>query len=266
MVRARGPWSVEEKNYIRDNAGSLTPEEIAVEINRNPEAVKRYMTKNGLMKFYTSEQIKRDSSFTNLTKSAYWKNLSEQFTHEELQMFQYHWQNTAKQFNDDILHTEEIQIVDMIKFEILMNRLLSKEIQITREIEELNNLLAAERMKKDKDIEALKYYTALIDSMYKSIEQIQRDYGNLHTSKSKIFSALKATREQRIKQIENSKESFVDWVKELVKNPELRRSLGIYMEKHRIATEVEYKRLSELHEFDDGVVEPPILNQDYRGD
>src|SRR5690606_10700495 len=133
---------------------------------------------------------------------------------------------------------------------------------INKEIEELNTLLAKERTKEDKNIDEIRYFTSLIDSLYKSVEQIQKDYSNLHASKSKIFSALKATREQRIKQIENSKESFVDWVKELIKNSQLRKDFGIYMEKHRIATEVEYKRLSELHTYDDGEVDMPVLNHE----
>jgi len=114
----------------------------------------------------------------------------------------------------------------------------------------------------DKDIEMIKQYSVQIDSLYKTCGTIQKEYTDLHSSKTKIFSALKATREQRIKQIENSKESFVDWVKELMKNPDKRKEYGVYMEKHRIATEVEYKRLSEFHVYDDKEVDVPILNSE----
>jgi len=144
-----------------------------------------------------------------------------------------------------------------------MNRSLEKETSITNEIQQLNTALEKERMLgEDKDIDIIKHLSASIDALYRTCSVLQKEYNDLHTAKNKIFSALKATREQRIKQIENSKESFVDWVKELIKNPEKRKEYGVYMEKHRIATEVEYKRLSELHTYEDGEVDQAILNSE----
>lgn len=256
----RGPWSQKEKEFMLKQSNLMTPEEIASKLLRNEKRVRKYMEQQGYLKNYGVANT-TDSPYIYLTKTPYWKNLQKQFNTEELSTFQYHWENVSRQFNDDILHTEEMQIIDMIKFEIMMNRALEKETSITSEIQELNNLLEKERLlKQDKDLDIIKHYSIQIDSLYKTCSVIQKEYTDLHTAKNKIFSALKATREQRIKQIENSKESFIDWVKELMKNPEKRKEYGVYMEKHRLATEVEYARLAELHTYEDMDVDHPILN------
>jgi len=256
----RGPWSAEDKKYIVDNAGQIPPEEIATNLGRNKDAVKKYMKDNGLLKYYSSRSNTKDSGLVKLSKSVYYDDLVRQFSEKELEVFEYHWLNTAKQFNDDIMHTEEMQIVDMIKFEVLMNRLLNQEADMNQAISEINSCIQKERLKKDNDLELLKHYTIQIESLYRSLGQTQKEYNEIHKAKTQIYSALKATRDQRLKSIESSKETFVDWVKDLIKDSGLRRQLGIEMEKHRIATEVEYKRLSDFHVYADGVVDIPILD------
>ena len=60
----------------------------------------------------------------DLTFRPYWVELQQQFTDDELKLFQYHWARIISQFKDDIIPTEELQVVDLIKLELLMNRAL----------------------------------------------------------------------------------------------------------------------------------------------
>ena len=46
-----------------------------------------------------------------------------------------------------------------------------------------------------------------------------------------MLKDLKATREQRIKRLEDSKETFVGWIKMLIDDPEFSRGLGVAMER-----------------------------------
>jgi predicted transcriptional regulator len=255
-----GPWSQQDKKYIVDNAGQLPHEEIAKNLGRNANAVKKYMNDNGLMKYYHSRASGSDGGLTKLSKSIYYSDLCRQFDEKEMNTFEYHWLNTSKQFNDDIMHTEEMQIIDMIKFEILMNRLLNQQADMNQSISELNSSLQKERMKKEPDIELIKHYSIQVESVYIAIGRVQKEYNELHKAKNQIYTSLKATRDQRLKSIESSKETFIDWVKDLIKDSSLRRQLGLEMEKHRVATEVEYKRLSDFHQYSDGCVDLPVLN------
>lgn len=70
---------------------------------------------------------------------------------------------------------------------------------------------------------------------------------------------MKATRQDRIKSIEGSKNSFSGWMKDIIADKDRRTSVGNYIEKMRIAMDVEFARLSELHTYCDKSVDQPLL-------
>ena len=70
---------------------------------------------------------------------------------------------------------------------------------------------------------------------------------------------MKGTREQRIKRLEDSKQSFTSWIAHLMQNPEILKSYGIEMEKMRLAMIKEKERLSEFHTYEDGQIDQPFL-------
>ena len=74
-----------------------------------------------------------------------------------------------------------------------------------------------------------------------------------------MLKDLKATREQRVKRLEDSKETFIGWVRNLMSDPETRHDMGIEMEKMRLAAYEEEKRLSEYHQYEDHTVDQPFL-------
>jgi hypothetical protein len=253
---SKGPFSIEDRKFISDNAGKMNPSDIAKAINRNPKSIIKYMKENGLMKNYISSYYSNNS----LSKTPYWSELIKQFDEEELKVFEYHWEKVTSQFQDDILHTEELQILDMIKMEILANRSLSNQSQIKTQIDELRKDVMTLKLSKNKDYEKIDSKEAQIAVLYSTYETLGKDYSNLLKEKSNMLKTMKATREQRYKQIENSKESLLDWVKRMIEDKEKRIQAGIDMEKMRLATKEEYIRLSEYHTYADGVVEKPILN------
>ena len=77
-----------------------------------------------------------------------------------------------------------------------------------------------------------------------------------------MLKDLKATREQRIKRLEDSKQTFIGWVRNLMTNHEVRHEIGTEMEKMRLATNKEAERLSEYHQYEDGTVDQPFLTPD----
>ena len=85
------------------------------------------------------------------------------------------------------------------------------------------------------------------------------EHMKLQEKKDAKFKDLKATREQRVKRLEDSKETFIGWVRNLMSDPETRYDMGIEMEKMRPAAYEEEKRLSEYHEYEDHTVDQPFL-------
>jgi hypothetical protein len=257
-----GPWSKDEKTFIQQQAGRLDPEEIAEKLSRNKDAVKDYMLKSGLMKYYSQKQMEHKDTLLDIEDSSHWPTLVQQFSFEELSQFKYHWANIVRQFRDDILHTEELQIIDVIKLQILMDRLLTNTARIERQIKEIDTELAIlykDRTANINKIEELQLNQTRLSSVS---ESHAKEYNNYLKEKNLLFSKLKATREQRIKEIESSKSTLTGWIKQVLTDPQLRIDLGLEMEKRRIATKEEYKRLSEFHTYQDGTVDIPILNHE----
>jgi hypothetical protein len=92
-----------------------------------------------------------------------------------------------------------------------------------------------------------------------SQETLSKDYKDLQARKGAMLKDLKGTREQRIKAIEDSKQTFAALVKQIATDETFRTQIGVDMEKMRIAMEKEKERLSEYHTYRDGVVDQPFL-------
>lgn len=260
VPKKAGPWSKKDKEYIQKNAGKLSPEEIADNIGRNRDAVHDYMSTAGLMKYYPVNGEK--GHLQNLRKSKYWETLVKEFTPQELEDFEYHWVNIVKQFRDDILHTEELQIIDAIKLQIMMDRSQVRQREISDQISEMKKKIIEEELKPQPNEKLLERYGRDIAALYAGIEAHSKDHLALLKEKNAALQKLKATREQRIQQIESNKETLIGWIKQLYNNPKLRYDLGETMEKNRLACQAEYKRLSEYHTYADGFVDKPILNHE----
>jgi prefoldin subunit 5 len=99
-------------------------------------------------------------------------------------------------------------------------------------------------------------------SLRASQESLNRDYRELQSKKASILREMKGTREQRIKRLEDSKQSFTAWIASLMQDPETLKRYGIEMEKMRLAMVKEKERLGAYHKYEDGTVDQPFLTPD----
>ena len=99
-------------------------------------------------------------------------------------------------------------------------------------------------------------------SLRASQESLNRDYRELQAKKASMLREMKGTREQRIKRLEDSKQSFTSWVASMMQDPDIMKKYGIEMEKMRVAMKKEEERLSQLHEYEDGTIDQPFLSPD----
>lgn len=254
----KGRFSTDEMSFIEANAEVLSPEAIALTLDRDPESIHEWIAKR--VGFNASQ--KKEAAVANELKSKpYYRELSNQFTQEELEMFQFHFKKMWSQFKDDVFHTEEMQIIDTIKLEILMNRILRSQHQNQIEIVDLEAMVENEKQgARDLwDTETIVGLERQVAILRASQETLSRDYKDLQTRKATMLKDLKGTREQRIKAIEDSKQTFASLVLQIATDENFRNKIGIEMEKMRLATEKEKERLSEYTEYNDGRVDQPFL-------
>ncbi len=238
-----GRISKGEEKFIRENL-NLGYEKIATELDREPESVFGFIKKkvakgdfvapNWMEEPNSEEQAKFD-----LTFRPYWNELKQQFTDDELKLFQYHWARIISQFRDDVIPTEELQVVDLIKLELLMNRSLKHNKENIEQISSFEGLIhelrAADVDQQDRD--EIFNLERQVASLKASQESLNKDYRELQAKKSSML-------------------------KDLVTNPDVARGYGTEMEKMRLAMNKQKERLSQYHKYQDDLVDQPFLTPD----
>ena len=257
-----------EEKFISENIHT-DYKELAVELDRNAESllefIKKKVAKGDLPEpIWMQDQYNEEKAQYDLTFRPYWLELQNQFTDEELKLFQYHWSRIISQFKDDVIPTEELQVVDLIKLELLMNRALKGNKDNIEQITALEALVALERQRDpdNQDKDALFNMERQVASLKASQESLNKDYRELQTKKNSMLKEMKATREQRVKRLEDSKQNFTSWMAHLVANPEITKKYGVEMEKMRLAMDKERERLSKFHKYTDDMVDQPFLTPD----
>ena len=265
----KGRMSREERVFIVEQAGKLPAEEIAKKIDRTPEMVDEFIREHvgNVTKATPAElELRKD-----LRNSAEWTELHRQFTTGELRYFEERYTTWLSQFKEDVLPSEETQIFLLLKNEILMNRNLADKQRATTDMARMQQMLD--------DIYAQFPDGTELDDASKQLaldlnEQLSAcraamsvkttEFIKLQEKHNELMKQLKATRDQRLKRIESSKESFIEIIKELM-SEEKRLAEGEQMELMRLAAQKEQGRMAELHTYADGAVDRPFLNADTVG-
>jgi|TARA_B100000085_G_scaffold162309_1_gene147656 hypothetical protein len=259
MKKKKGRLSSAEIEKIENLHLTHTPEAIAEKLNRDPESIAKHIKKH-----YGMGATREEQAAFELDSRPYWAELRQQFTEEELKLFKYHWSRIISQFRDDVIPTEELQVVDLIKLELLMNRALKGNKDNIEQISALDALITAERQRDPDQIDTDQLFNMerQVASLKASQESLNKDYRELQTKKNSMLKEMKATREQRVKRLEDSKQNFTSWMAHLVANPEVTKQYGMEMEKMRLAMDKEKQRLSQFHKYTDEMVDQPFLTPD----
>lgn len=259
MTKKTGRISIVEQAYIKQHAHKKDPQQIADHINRSAESVIKWMDKN-----ISKAAIEEEEDLANLKDRPYYSQLSAQFSKSELDLFQYHFKEMWNQFKDDVFHTEEMQVIDAIKLEILMNRVLSSQRSNQINIESLEEEVKAEKRlgRELQDRDHIMDVNRQIASLQSAQEVMSREYKEYQAKKIAIIKELKGTRDQRLKTIEDSKSSWPSLVKRLTTDPKYRAAVGKEMEIMRKARDIEIERLSKPIVYEDGQVDRPLLNSE----
>lgn len=263
MAKKRGQLSLEEEKYISDNISILSIEEIANNLNRNSDPIKRYIDENqlyGLNDKSENELLKR-----KLRSKTFWNEIVRQFDEEtgELQYFEDTWVSLIKQFREDVLPAEELQIKQFITIDILINRSMKERKRHISETEKLQKLVDKEYDKPEdsRDIPKLANLEAQLSFARNSIASYTNEYTKLLNEQQKISKDLKATREQRIKRIEDGKSSWVGLIR-MLEDEAIREKEGREMEIIALATQQAKQNLYSYHQYADNKVDCPILNSE----
>jgi len=264
--KKRGQLGLDEEQYIKDNVNKLSVEDIADHLNRTVNPVKKFIEQNRLLSGEDDQQI--EFLRAKLHSKTFWQEIERQFdqTTGELEYFENTWIGLIKQFREDVLPAEELQIKQFITIDILINRSMKERKRHISETEKLQKQVDAEYEKKEseRDLNRLANLETQLSFARNSIANYTNEYTKLLSEQQKISKDLKATREQRIKRIEDGKSSWVGLIR-MLEDEELREKQGREMEILNMASKKFKENLSELHTYEDNGVDQPLLlpeNQD----
>lgn len=268
----RGRLNHEEMDYIRKNIATEGPDVISEKLNRSPDLVEDFAKREGIAYDYekTDESIVQAGLNKNLRESIEWQALTEELTEQELNYFAHRYAKFMSQFtasSESVLATEEAQIFQLIRFEILMQRNLKatkrSETDIRRMEKELTKIFdqyAEDDMPDQVRADLLNIENQILaaraanNSKSSELVKLQDKYAAL-------MKDLKATRDQRITKIENSSKDVIGLLKAM-QDRNFRAAEGKQQALVSLALDKEMKRLSEYHTYEDGVLDRPILSAD----
>ena len=259
IPKKRGQLSLEEQKYIRENFGKLSIEQISEHLNRNPPPIKKYIEEADIQDTDTKKVT--DQLRHKLHAKNFWSEIKKQFDADsgELKYFEDVWINLVKQFREDVLPAEELQIKQFITIDILINRSMKERKRHIHDTEKLQVEVDREYKlpEDDRDAAKLTNLETQLSFARNSIANYTNEYTKLLGEQQKISKDLKATREQRIKRIEDGKSSWVGLIR-MLEDEELREKQGREMEILKMATEKVQKDLQALHTYADGSIDKPL--------
>ena len=264
MPKKRGQLSLDEEKFIRENINSLSIENMANQLNRSEAPVKRYIDENSLL---VSDDEKQDYNLLKhkLHSKTFWQEIRRQFDEDtgELAYFEDTWVGLIRQFREDVLPAEELQIKQFITIDILINRSMKERKRHISETEKLQKLVDKEYEKPEdqRDIPRLSSLETQLSFARNSIANYTNEYTKLLNEQQKISKDLKATREQRIKRIEDGKSSWTGLIR-MLEDEELREKEGKEMAILSMAANKTFQKMSDYHSYQDGVVDKPFLTPD----
>lgn len=258
-----GRFSEYEDKFLRENYQKMTEDQMADELNREYKTVRKRMAKLGLTRDERGELVP-DVEF-ELESRKYYETIMEQFTKAEREHFKDQWIRTISQFNNDVLHTEEMQIVDMIKSDILMQRCLTEQALNMEMIEQcrarLNELGQILNPNEDQQMERGEMMDR-IAVCYGARDAAGKQYVIHQKEKNQLIDKLKGARTDRFKNIQNSKETYNTWLSRLINDKGARKRIGEFMERYRLSAMDEKIKLAAYHKYEDGEIDQVYLSHE----
>jgi len=258
----KGRLTIEDMEFIEANWKKLSYRELANSLNKSMVSIKKYVeTKCKHNDTLTARNIQVEF---DLKSRPFWVDIQAQFSESELNLFEYHWNKIISQFKDDVFPTEELQIIEFIKNELLSNRVLRQKTEAEAKIGQLEQILLDEQKKprEERDLDFVNSISNQLHGLRQSQSSCYREYETFCNRKAAMLKDMKATREARIKKLEDSRKTFLGFLNDMLTNKDKRREWGVYLEKMRLAAKIEKQRLAEFHTYLDGQVDQPLFSSD----
>jgi len=252
-----GRLSKEEIQFIDSNLGSMSDKDIADKIDRSVDAITQ--RRSAAPQRTVNAEIQ--SYITELHSKHFWTTIKKSLLDEEIGDFENSWASLYSQFfHQGVTATDEIMMKDVIIEDILLHRALEQKKNILQEIKENEKLLAEEREKDmdDRDTDFMTNALRTIVQLRGTSEAYTKEINEIKKTKDGKFKDLKATRNERLKTVEESGKNIFALIK-LLDEQKMRETEGRMTGLVYEASQTKEGQLKQDMVFSDGEVDKPWL-------
>lgn len=263
MSLKRGKLSTEDENFIISNVADMPIKDIAKALNRSEEPIKKFIKKKNLKvsSIVSDDEYHQNILLKKLRDRNYYVELQEMLTPGELKRFEEEWVEIFLQFSDNIVYTEETQVKQWIILQILADRSMKSRRRLIVDSEELQKRIDEEMAlgEDNANMELVNNLKVQISYANDSMVAFTNEHAKLLDKIKDIERALKATREARVKRLEEAGTSWTTILKQL-EDEDKRLSIGENIAIFNKAKDVAKEKLTQYHKYEDGNIDQPLLS------
>lgn len=252
-----GRLSKSEISFIDANLSNMTDEQIAERLDRSVEAI----SQRRAVAPQDNANNEMQSYVAQLHEKHFWTTVKKSLLPEELQGFENNWAALYSQFfHQGVTPTDEMMMKDVIIEDILLHRALEQKKNILQEIKENEKLIAEEREKdmEDRDTDFMTNALRTVVQLRGTSEAYTKEINEIKKTKDTKFKDLKATRNERLKTVEESGKNIFALIK-LLDEQKMRETEGRMTGLVYKASQVKQEEMSKDSVFADGEVDKAWL-------
>lgn len=198
-------------------------------------------------------------------KTYLYEALKTQLTQEEIKVYIEEYGNVCCQFKD-IVTSEYFQIDDFLKHRILINRQLTLIKSLENDIKDISLWLdnhPFDSLDSKEEKQSFMQKQKMLSDLRKEMDSASNRYDKLVKERKAIFDNLGATRRDRLDDLRGGKQDFFTLVAEIQTSQERRDEQGKLAELSKIALEDAEDAMHKPIKFDDGSIDPMILDSEF---
>jgi antitoxin component HigA of HigAB toxin-antitoxin module len=254
-----GSISNDEITFLEAHSDVPVPE-LARRMRRTEKFVKKHLAQ---LPVYSQMAAAKDW-IARLHAAPFWSEISQGFVSPSEQLyFQRAWASYMEQFGSlaDILPTDELMVKDLIMLDIMSQRAVCEQASLLRRIQELERLIQQESDRDDEDRDRLQItdWRNQLNALYAAKTAISKNHLDYQNRKDVKLRDLKGSRDQRFKQLQESRRNIFELIKTLSTQGN-RIKEGRINEKIKVAAEAVAGDWNDVIEYDDGSADKPFLS------
>jgi hypothetical protein len=237
----------------------MSVEDIAAKLRRSETLVRKLIAAVPTIQ----KTVDAGDWVARLHSSPFWVEVRKGLIEQEVGYFEQSWASFCDQFGSasDVLATDELMIKDLVMLDIFSMRAIAEQADAIRLISHLERSIEKEEAvdAEVRDTLSLTNWRTQVSSLQTAKSALTKHHLDYQKQKDTKLRDLKGSRDQRFKQIEESRRNIFELIKDLDTHKS-RVEEGRLTAKVALAAERITDDWNEVMEFEDGTLDKPFLS------